>query len=1281
MKKSKKNEEESILAAAKRGYKTALEVGNHQEEARWANVVGDIYKNRGEYVKSLTWLRRDFDVSNKYLIEKDLLPTCQSLGEVHLRLQNFSDALLYQKKHLDLAKDTDDLVEQQRASTQLGRTYHEMFLKSDSDQTSLRNAKKYFVQAMKLARTLKESRRSNIPNNTFVKEYIDCHNNIGMVEMDLDNLEEAEKVLTKGLQICDEEEVAENNDGRTRLHHNLGNVYMELRKWDKAKTHIEKDIVICQNIGHRQGEAKGYINLGELHYRVQKYADAQLCYQRAMNLAKSMDDEHALVDQINQNIEIVKEATKVMEDLTKEEQNLKKLTRNMVTARGTSGERKCLLQQNASLDRLIEKSSTIFAWKKHCEFAKKKKKIASELCDQEKLGDSYLVIGEAYQKLRNFNKANKWYHKSWETYKCIGNLEGQALAKINLGDVLDSVGKFEDALEAFREGYRIARKANLVSAQLSALENMHYSQMIRFDNAEEARKLQSQIDKLKQSSSEFEGVNIPRESCSETDTEGDDDDDDDDVVLMKSDSPKLNASKSYENDELVDDDDVPLVSLRHSKGSQVRKQTKSPEATPSRKRGRLVLSDDEEDFMEEHVGTSTEFKSHHLNTRVDELQDISPLASKSAISASSPVHLEACSSSHKSRSSKPSTPAQDFICSTIPFAVNSLKHDAGVSASICHKNGPSGPIFDACDDESCKHIIFKVEDDFVHIEPRSCKFGDKLNMELLKVEVACLYFLKLYKENRSTGLLPVIQHFKCGGEVVESLDMLNSPEEDYMCGKCWVEVSIDRWVVKRLMKLYVDCCNDLSQPPNLILLKKLYKLQVSEDEIDASDCGLEDVPAAPLLNALKLHMTIAALNISHNSLGIDSMEKLTQVFMSSNQKFGSLVLDLHCTGLSQTSLNKMCECTELLSRLEVLNISGNRLTDGSASQLSTILQNCKGLYSLNIEHCFLTSRTIQKLTNSLDSGSLLEELFIGYNSPISGNAMIDLFNKLATLKSFSKLSISGIELMCEDANDSLCNLVTTARLSELMIGSTNIKTEGAIHLMDSWNRANHQLVKLDFSCCSLTSKYIFKLITYETPVISRVIELNLEGNPLKQEGGIALASLVENPCCRLKVINLSKCQLGLTAVVGILQALADKASVEELNLSENALKDEYNTLVNGDLFELEVADSEGEEDELANEKPCVDDLDKGSMNSYQSESKSTFIQQLSSAISMAKHLRLLDVSNNGFSEQVGETLYNAWSTDLRASLTTGRLIEGKTIHLSVEPNQCRNIKPCCVSRS
>ena len=160
-----------------------------------------------------------------------------------------------QKKHLQLAEDTNDLIEQQRASTQLGRTYHEMFMKSDDDHSSIKNAKKYFKSAMKLAKNLMKNPSSC--KSTFVAEYVDAHNNIGMLEIDLDNLEEAQTILSRGLEICDEEELSENHDGRSRLHHNLGIVYMELRKWDKAREHMDEDISICNRIGHCQGEAKG----------------------------------------------------------------------------------------------------------------------------------------------------------------------------------------------------------------------------------------------------------------------------------------------------------------------------------------------------------------------------------------------------------------------------------------------------------------------------------------------------------------------------------------------------------------------------------------------------------------------------------------------------------------------------------------------------------------------------------------------------------------------------------------------------------------------------------------------------------------------------------------------------------------------------------------------------------------------------------------------------------------------------------------------------------------
>lgn len=42
---------------------------------------------------------------------------------------------------------------------------------------------------------------------------------------------------------------------------------------------------------------------------------------------------------------------------------------------------------------------------------------------------------------------------------------------------------------------------------------------------------------------------------------------------------------------------------------------------------------------------------------------------------------------------------------------------------------------------------------------------------------------------------------------------------------------------------------------------------MSEDEIVVSDCELQDISVAPLINALYVHKTFAVLDLSHNLLG------------------------------------------------------------------------------------------------------------------------------------------------------------------------------------------------------------------------------------------------------------------------------------------------------------------------------------------------------------------------------------------------------------------------------
>lgn len=50
-----------------------------------------------------------------------------------------------------------------------------------------------------------------------------------------------------------------------------------------------------------------------------------------------------------------------------------------------------------------------------------------------------------------------------------------------------------------------------------------------------------------------------------------------------------------------------------------------------------------------------------------------------------------------------------------------------------------------------QHILVKIDDHLVHINPDLFMVGSKLNIERMKVEVACLYYLILPSEKREKG--------------------------------------------------------------------------------------------------------------------------------------------------------------------------------------------------------------------------------------------------------------------------------------------------------------------------------------------------------------------------------------------------------------------------------------------------------------------------------------------------------------------------------------------------
>lgn len=293
---------------------------------------------------------------------------------------------------------------------------------------------------------------------------------------------------------------------------------------------------------------------------------------------------------------------------------------------------------------------------------------------------------------------------------------------------------------------------------------------------------------------------------------------------------------------------------------------------------------------------------------------------------------------------------------------------------------------------------------------------------------------------------------------------------------------------------------------------------------------------------------------------------------------------------------------------------------------------------------------------------------------------------------FSELSLDGIKLN-KHALDSVCQLARSSSLSGLMLGATNIGSDGALKLAKSLFHGTQELTKLNLSYCGLRLNFFERLRT--VPAVLNLLELNLSGNFITSEGGIALASLLANPECSVKLLLLNKCHLGLTGVIQIIKSLVENESLEELDLAGNVDQKQYQHFEN-DTTGKKHSEALNTNDKLqdpANEQHGEDAFNQlVAADSYDNDSRiensdsllvdtcnsqdNQRIKELSSAISNAIHLKSLDLSNNGFSTQVADTLYTAWCSCARAGAPL-RHVDGHLLHLSTEDKICCGVKPCC----
>lgn len=125
-----------------------------------------------------------------------------------------------------------------------------------------------------------------------------------------------------------------------------------------------------------------------------------------------------------------------------------------------------------------------------------------------------------------------------------------------------------------------------------------------------------------------------------------------------------------------------------------------------------------------------------------------------------------------------------------------------------------------------------------------------------------------------------------------------------------------------------------------------------------------------------------------------------------------------------------------------------------------------------------------------------------------------------------------------------------------------------------------------------------------------------------------------------------------------------------------------NSAVNNDIApqninyeNMQVPDSE---DEADNENHHAVAGPTGSCaSSSQRSSCYQVIQELGHALVLAKQLKVLDLSQNGLSEEAIQSLYSAWASGPRGDGTSRKHVNKEVVHFSVDGMRCCDLKSCC----
>ncbi|XP_047026936.1 tonsoku-like protein [Helicoverpa zea] len=197
-------EEEKLI----RRKKKALNGSNRRVLAEAYNDLASFYYKHNRYNDALDEYKSEAAICKELGLRMEWGTCNRMIGEMYMLLAEFDKALKYEERHLAVAKELKNLVEEQRAMATLGRIYLLQGQSSndeDEAKTSLKAAEKAFMKSLVLCENL----NGKINKHELMDMRARLLLNIGVVQEHLGNLDKALDCINKAISICSSQDLYE----------------------------------------------------------------------------------------------------------------------------------------------------------------------------------------------------------------------------------------------------------------------------------------------------------------------------------------------------------------------------------------------------------------------------------------------------------------------------------------------------------------------------------------------------------------------------------------------------------------------------------------------------------------------------------------------------------------------------------------------------------------------------------------------------------------------------------------------------------------------------------------------------------------------------------------------------------------------------------------------------------------------------------------------------------------------------------------------------------------